>query len=120
MEEWEFEFEWLRLRHELKDRFNKPDLPNLNAILFVIGIQELGHLREDFSKEEKQDLMHIATCRLLSQEGYYDFEGLDADGWPHYKLVKKIPVIGVEEQERFLKELCLKYFETLESENEIR
>ncbi len=120
MEDWEFEFEWLQLRHRLKDSFDKEVLPNLNAILFMVGIQELGRIEENFTKEEKQDLMHIAACRLLSEDGYYAFEGLDADGWPHYKLVKKIPVVGVEEQEQFLKELCLKYFKSLEAENEIQ
>lgn len=34
MEEWELDFEWLRVRHFVQARFNRGDaLPDLNAIL---------------------------------------------------------------------------------------
>ena len=98
MEEWELEFEWLKVRHLVKDAFERDDLPDLNAVLFLIGIQELGRWPGSFTKEEKQDLMHIAVCRLLSYDGYYEFAGRDADGWPHYRLVKPLKLIGVEGQ----------------------
>ena len=116
MEEWELEFEWLRVRHMVKDAFERSGLPDLNAILFLIGIQELGIPRQSFSKEEKQDLMHIAVCRLLALDGYYEFAGRDADGWPHYRQVKKVPVQGVEEQEQLLKIKAIQYFRELEEE----
>jgi len=111
VEDWEFEFEWLQVRHLIKDRFAKSVLPDLNAILFLIGIQESGQIQTEWTKEEKQDLMHVATCQLLSQKGYYILEGMDHDGWPHYKLVKRIPVTGVKMQERLLKELVIQYFD---------
>lgn len=110
MEVWEFEFEWLRVRHFVKDSMNYDALPELNSILLLIGIQELGQLRTKFTKEEKQDLMHIAVCRLLSYDGYYEFYGLDADGWPHWKLIKPIVTKGVGEQEQLLKEKVIEYF----------
>ena len=110
LEDWEYEFEWLRIRHEIKDQFGKPTLPDLNAMLFLIGMRELGQMKEEWTKEEKQDLMHIATCELLAQEGYYQWKGLDQDGWPHYEKVKRIQTIGVNEQERMLKELVIRYF----------
>jgi len=56
---------------------------------FLIGVQETGQGRKVFEKEEKQDLMHIGICKVLSLSGYYELEGLDKDGWPHWKLVKK-------------------------------
>ncbi|MBK9043076.1 MAG: hypothetical protein IPN97_07710 [Saprospiraceae bacterium] len=75
MEAWELEFEYLRIRHFIKDKFGKTELPDLNTILLLIGIQELGKVSTTkFTKEEKTDLLHIATCRLLSQDGYYEFE----------------------------------------------
>ena len=117
METWEFEFEWLRVRHLVKNIFKKEALPDLNAILFLIGIQELGRWQTSFTKEEKQDLMHIAVCRLMSYDGHYEFEGRDADGWPHWKLIKKIPTKGVKEQEQLLKEKAILYFRELEQEN---
>ncbi len=116
MEEWELEFEWLRVRHLLKDIFKKEALPDLNAILFLIGIQELGRVQSAFTKEEKQDLMHIAVCRLLSYDGYYEFEGRDQDGWPHYKVVKPFAVKGAEEQEAVLKSKVIQYFREWEQE----
>ncbi len=110
MEVWEFEFEWLQTRHYVKETMNRDILPDLNAILFLIGIQELGFVKEKFSKEEKQDLMHIAICHLLSDDGYFEFEGRDADGWPHWKALRPIEVSGVKEQERMLQEKIIKYF----------
>jgi hypothetical protein len=115
-EEWERDFEWLRIRHFLKERFQRPALPDLNGILFLIGIQELGRWKSQFTKEEKQDLMHIATCRILSEFGYYDFEGRDADGWPHYRLIKQIPQHNLKEQEILFKEGIIRYFRAWEAE----
>ncbi len=110
-EEWKLDFEWLRIRHFVKDSMDRTELPNLNAVLFLVGIQELGFMKDTYTKEEKQDLMHIAVCELLSRDGYYDFAGRDEDGWPHYQLVKPLKVKGVKEQERLLKEKLIQYFQ---------
>lgn len=110
METWELEFEWLRIRHWLKDRFNRDSLPDLNAVLFLIGIQELGFVKAKFSKEEKQDLMHIAVCRLLGDDGYYEFAGRDADGWPHWRACRPLQVQGLKEQEELLIRKAIDYF----------
>ncbi len=99
---------WLKLRIRLKERFGiKPDM---DGILFLIGIQELGTGKQDFSKEEKQDLMHIAVCTLLAQSGYYILEGHDEQGWPHFKQLKPLPGFELFEQENFLKDHILLYF----------
>lgn len=116
MEQWELDFEWLKVRHHIKSVFKKDSLPDLNAILFLIGIQELGRWKKAFTKEEKQDLMHIAVCRLLSFEGYYEFVGRDADGWPHWKALKHVDIEGLKTQETFLKEKVIQYFKELETE----
>ncbi|MEM8526093.1 MAG: hypothetical protein AAGG68_15750 [Bacteroidota bacterium] len=115
MERWELDFEWLRVQHLVKDAMNKERLPDLNAILFLIGVQELGRVQPTFSKEEKQDLMHIAVCQLLSEDGYFEFEGRDADGWPHYKSLQPLNIDGVKAQELLLKEKVIAYFK----ENEL-
>lgn len=117
MEEWQEDFEWLRVRHLVKKTFGRDTLPDLNAIIFLIGIQELGRWQKEFTKEEKQDLMHIAICRLLSYEGYYEFLGRDADGWPHWKELIPVPVQGVKNQEEMLKRYVIHYFKELEEEN---
>lgn len=117
MENWELDFEWLRVRHVVKDALDRPELPDLNAILFLIGIQELGRWQKAFTKEEKQDLMHIAVCKLLSFQGYYRFVGRDQDGWPHWEQDRQIPATGVKAQERLLKEMSILYFREWEKES---
>lgn len=117
MEEWEFDFEWLRIRHIVKKAMSKKELPDLQSILFLIGIQELGRWPEKFSKEEKQDLMHIAVCTLLESEGIYAFKGRDADGWPHFEQKKSFKLDGVKAQENMLKGKVINYFRALEKEN---
>lgn len=84
---------------------------DLNGILFLIGVQELGQGNRVFSKEEKQDLMHIGICKVLSFSGFYELQGQDSDGWPHWKLVKKLPHFDLLEQEKFLKWHVIEYFE---------
>ena len=84
---------------------------DLNGVLFLIGVQELGMGSKVFSKEEKQDLLHIAICKVLSLSGYYELEGLDSEGWPHWKLTKKLPHFDLLEQEKLLKMHIIEYFE---------
>ena len=117
METWELDYEWLKVRHLVKKNFKRDALPDLNAILFLIGIQELGRWQKSFTKEEKQDLMHIAVCRLLSYDGHYEFAGRDADGWPHWNLLKPIPAKNLKEQNELLKTKIIQYFKGLEIEN---
>lgn len=117
MENWELDFEWARVKHIVKDAMGTSTLPDFQTIIFLIGIQELGLVKHVFTKEEKQDLMHIAVCKLLSYEGYYEFKGRDGDGWPHYNSIKAVPVEGPEEQEQFLKRYIIQYFKDLEVEN---
>jgi hypothetical protein len=110
MEDWELDFEWLKVRHKVKDALKKTEMPDMNAILFLVGVQELGRVQTVFAKEEKRDLMHIAVCRLLSYDGYYEFEGRDADGWPHWKQILPFTTKGLPEQERLIKERLIRYF----------
>lgn len=101
---------WWILEAKLVERFDKK--PDLETILFLIGIQEFGQIKEKFTKEQKQDLMHIAVCSLLSTSGYYELEGTDKDGWPHFRQLKPMPVMNAFEQENFIKDHVLLYFET--------
>lgn len=100
---------WWALEARLVERFGKK--PDMEAILFLIGLQELGTIKDKFTKEQKQDLMHIAVCKLLLPSGYYVEEGIDDDGWPHYRQLKPMPDLNPIEQENFLKDHVLMYFE---------
>ena len=101
---------WNSLLEELQNIVGKKP-KDLNGVLFLIGVQELGQGSKVFSKEEKQDLMHIAICKVLSYSGYYQLEGVDKDGWPHWKVIKKLPHFDLLEQEKLLKLHVLEYFE---------
>lgn len=101
---------WQQLIAQMQNSVGKKP-KDLNEVLFLIGIQELGRGAKRFSKEEKQDLMHIAICKVLSLSGYYVLEGLDKEGWPHWKLVKKLPHFDLLEQEKLLKIHVLEFFE---------
>ena len=100
---------WWNLEAKLLERFGKK--PDMEAILFLIGMQETGFIKTKITKEQKQDLMHVAVCTLLGQSGYYLVEGKDEEGWPHFKQLKEIPSLHVAEQENFLKDHVLLYFE---------
>ncbi len=100
---------WWNLEAKLVERFDKK--PDLETILFLIGIQELGGTKDKFTKEQKQDLMHIAVCTLLMPSGYYELERRDEEGWPHFKQLKQMPDMNAFEQESFLKDHVLLYFQ---------
>jgi hypothetical protein len=101
---------WQALLAELEKTVTKKP-KDLNGVLFLIGMQELGRGPGRFTKEEKQDLLHIAICKVLSLAGYYALEGQDEQGWPHWKLVKKLPHFDLLEQEKLLKMHVIEYFE---------
>ncbi len=101
---------WEQLVKQLSDQFAPGELLDLDGIIFLIGVQELGIIHTKFKKDEKVNLMHIAICKLLSRYGYYEFEGLDPDGWPHYKLVEELPPLKAGEQSVLMKEAIVYYF----------
>ncbi len=110
LEKWELDFKWLEIRHSIKDAMKKKKLPDLNTILLLIGVQEVGIIKPQFTKEEKQDLMHVAVCTLMSDLGYYRLAGKDEEGWPVWEHLKPIEVGAVGEQATLLKEQIIKYF----------
>ena len=66
----DLERRWSKLLSGLHEIFGKKP-SDLNAVLFIIGVQELGKGPRHFTKEEKQDLMHIAVCKVLSFSDFY-------------------------------------------------
>ncbi|HNS12155.1 MAG TPA: hypothetical protein PKM97_06035 [Bacteroidia bacterium] len=100
---------WEKLCLHLAGQFG--EAPDLQTILFLIGVQELGKGPMKYSKDEKQDLMHIAVCRLLSSFGYYELKGVDEQGWPAWEMLKKLPPLTLKEQDLLLKQAALEYFE---------
>ena len=99
---------WWNLEAKLVVRFGKK--PDMEAILFLIGMQETNFLNQKITKEQKQDLMHVAVCTVLAPGGYYELDHYDEDGWPHFKQLKEMPSLNLIEQENFLKDHILLYF----------
>ena len=105
---------WDSLVKYISVQFGDGEKLDLQAILFLIGINELGKGYKSFSKQEKIDLLHIAICRLLSNYGYYSFMGRDKEGWPHWKTNEKLPYLKPGEQTILLKKAIIIYFEKAE------
>lgn len=100
---------WWNIEAKLVERFGKK--PDLESILFLIGVQKFGKIKGKFTKEQKQDLIHIAICSLLESSGYFEFEKNDNEGWPHFRPLKSMPNMNAIEQENFLKDHILLYFQ---------
>lgn len=105
----EIEQKWLELLANLTERFGS-DI-DIEGLIFLIGIQELGKGAIKLNKDQKLDVMHIAICRLLSPYGYYIFKGIDNDGWPHYERTERLPHLKPEQQNQLMKEAIIMYFE---------
>jgi hypothetical protein len=101
---------WNELQKRIATDFDT-DIPDIKVMLFLIGVQELGQGPKKFSKRQKEELMHIANCKLFSKLGFYELEGLDQDGWPHWKVVNAIPNYTLLEQEMIIKSLIIDYFD---------
>jgi hypothetical protein len=104
----ELEKQWQSVIDFFKQKFTGGEEPQMDTILFLIGVQEYGHIKSNFSKDEKLNLMHIATCKLLEPFGYYKFSHIDNEGWPHYSTVK--PIERDVNQEELIRRAIIHYF----------
>ena len=106
-EKWEYVVE------KLTEEFSDGEDLNLDGIVYLIGVQELGQVGRRFKKDDKINLMHIAICKLLEPYGYYEFNYVDNDGWPHYKTLNQLPNLKPGEQTVLMKEAIIQYFENM-------
>ena len=111
----ELEREWNEVLKKLNAQFGGE--LDIQAVLFLIGIQELGKGRTELSKDQKMDVIHIAICKLLSRFGYYEFEGMDAERWPHWKPTAKLPHLKPAQQHLLMKQAIVEYFRDSEIPN---
>ena len=101
---------WEKLVNILSDQFSQGEDLDLDAIIYLIGVQELGQIHREFKKDEKLNLMHIAICRLLEPYGFYEFDFFDEERWPHYKVKEELPPLKAGEQSVLMKEAIVNYF----------
>ncbi|MGY8945791.1 MAG: hypothetical protein ACKVJS_01910 [Flavobacteriales bacterium] len=106
----ELKNKWIKILDILSNQFNDGQPIDLENIIYLIGVQELGQTNNKFNKDQKLDLMHIAICRLLEPFGFYQFEYIDNEGWPHYKVINKLPNLKSGEQSLLMKEAVINYF----------
>lgn len=108
MIESELEKQWEALLKNLNTQFGDLDL---QGIIFLIGVQELGKGYKKFKKDEKLEVMHVAICTLLEPYGHYEFIGRDPDGWPHWKTNDKLPPLKPAQQSLLMREAIIDYFQ---------
>ena len=106
----ELKTKWNNLKTKLSVDFSDNEIIDIDSIIFLIGLQELGQFQKRFNKQKKLEVIHIAVCKLLSDYGYYEYDYTDNDGWPHYKLIKKLPNLKAGEQTILMKKAIINYF----------
>ncbi|MBK9329955.1 MAG: hypothetical protein IPM95_11795 [Sphingobacteriales bacterium] len=102
---------WEDVLGRLEKQFGKK--PDVQTTIFLVGHRELGKHQVKFSKEQKQDLIHVGVCTLLSRAGYYSFLGVDQDGWPHFEYNREQLKLDSVQQEKLLKKMIIEYFNEL-------
>jgi len=105
------EQDWGILVTKLSSIFSDGDALQVDTILYLIGIQELGKGASEFTKDDKINIMHIAVCKILEPYGYYQYSHQDPDGWPHFEVLKKLPHLNATAQNTLMQEAILDYFE---------
>lgn len=104
----DFEHKWNKVVNFVSEPYGEK--LDVDAILFLIGIQELGMGYRKYSKDQKLGVLHIAICTLLEPFGFYKFVGKDADGWPHFEATEKLPHLKPMQQNLFIRQAIVQYF----------
>ena len=102
---------WKQIENFFETNFTDGEKPDMDTILFLIGVQELGQVKKRFKKDDKLNLLHIAVCRVLEPFGFYRFDGKDPDGWPHFELLEELPPLKTNEQSLLMKYAVIQYFD---------
>ena len=81
-----------------------------DAILFMIGLQELDKPYRTYKKDEKLEVMHIGVCSVLQPYGFYEYKGRDDDDWPHWEVKEQLPHLDAKQQNRLMNDALIDYF----------
>jgi hypothetical protein len=101
---------WEALVSVLSSQFGADEAMDIEGMLYLVGLQELGQLHRCFKKDDNVNLMHIGICTILEPYGYYRFDQYDKEGWPHFELVAPLPALKPGEQRLLMKEALVDYF----------
>ena len=101
---------WQKLVAVLSDRFSDGEALDVEGILYLVGLQELGQVHRKMKKDDNVNLIHIGICAVLEPFGYYRFDFIDDEGWPHFELLEELPPLKPGEQSVLMKEALVSYF----------
>ena len=101
---------WEEVEAFFVKNFDTEKHPQIDTLLFLIGVQELGSGQQKYSKDDKLNILHIAVCRLLEPFGYYKFSNYDDYGNPQFEEVEKLPELKPNEQQILMKKAIIQYF----------
>jgi hypothetical protein len=101
---------WDALVIILSDKFSNGQALDIEGILYLVGIQELGQVHRKMKKDDNVNLIHVGICSVLEPFGYYRFDYFDDDGWPHFQLLEPLPLLKSGEQSILIKEALVTYF----------
>ena len=101
---------WDHLLAVLSERFSDGEALDIEDVLYLIGLQELGQVHRKMKKEDNVDLIHVGICTVLEPYGYYRFDFFDEEGWPHFELLEALPSLKPGEQSILMKEALVEYF----------
>lgn len=101
---------WESLIHTLSERFSEGEVLDVEGILYLVGLQELGQVHRKMKKDDNVNLIHIGICTVLEPFGYYRFDFFDEEGWPHFELLEELPPLKPGEQSVLMKEALVEYF----------
>ena len=111
MQEEDIHAQWEAMKQKIESRIGKRP-KDLNAVLYLIGLQELGQVKR-FDRDQKQDLINLGLTTILSLGGFFTFSHRDDEGWPHYTQQKLLDKVDLKNQVRLIKSLCVRYFENV-------
>lgn len=101
---------WSSLVADIESRFGR--VPDIDAILFLIGVQSVGRGYEpDLPKERKQSLIMEGSYLAFETLGVYRRMGLEKNGFWIWEKTTDLPVLSVEQQEKLLQIGILNYFD---------
>lgn len=98
--------DWMKVRAYVNELTGKR--PDINGALYLIGMNEFGTVKT-FTKEEKQDLMHIGLCTIFL-DVFYTFSHRDEEGWLHFNSIGTPDKVDIRSQENLIKEKIVAYF----------
>jgi len=101
---------WETLLVLLSERFSDGEALDVEGVLYLVGLQELGQVHRKMKKDDNVNLIHVGICSVLEPYGYYRFDFFDDEGWPHFELLEELPPLKPGEQSILMKEALVEYF----------